>query len=212
MPRALLWPPKWRICNFFIRIARTPYQNQISKWERVFFFVQNEFLFKKNIEKKIQMKTPTQNEASKKYSRICVYNLYIMRMLVKLQFNNIVCFSVFCVWCGVSVSFLNANKDDSHCILLRCFALVFFYRIFSFVAFVCRSVAQSLSFNVIRLLIALCAFFLCLSVDLSVSLFWFQTNQHVHCIETSMGLAIPNPMKATEKKTREQSDLFLNFS
>lgn len=87
------------------------------------------------------MKTPTQNEASKKYSRICVYNLYIMRMLVKLQFNNIVCFSVFCVWCGVSVSFLNANKDDSHCILLRCFALVFFYRIFSFVAFVCRSVA-----------------------------------------------------------------------
>lgn len=87
------------------------------------------------------MKTPTQNEVSKKYSRICVYNLYIMRMLVKLQFNNIVCFSVFCVWCGVSVSFLNANKDDSHCILLRCFAWVFFYRIFSFVAFVCRSVA-----------------------------------------------------------------------
>lgn len=126
--------------------------------------------------------------------------MYIMRMLVKLQFNNIVCFSVFCVWCGVSVSFLNANKDDSHCILLRCFALVFFYRIFSFVAFVCRSVAQSLSFNVIRLLIALCAFFLCLSVDLSVSLFWFQTNQHVHCIEASLGLAIPNPMKATEEK------------
>lgn len=158
------------------------------------------------------MKTPTQNEASKKYSRICVYNLYIMRMLVKLQFNNIVCFSVFCVWCGVSVSFLNANKDDSHCILLRCFALVFFLS-----NFLIRCLCVSLRRSVV--VIQCNKTVDCVVCFFSLSFRWFvrfavlipnKSTRTLH--RGKLGLGHTESNESIWRKTCEQSDLFLNFS